>query len=69
MLSDLALIIKPNTLLVLYAVYSPFFDMQQLYNLPEPPCENDKMKFIHCDLFDVDFYLFKIDGDTFFIYR
>ena len=61
MLSDLAIIIKPNTLLVLYVVYSPFFDIQQLNNLPDSTCKIDKM---HYDLFDIDFYLFKIDGDT-----
>jgi hypothetical protein len=64
MLSKLALIIQ--SLVLLYAVYSLFFDIQRLDKLTEPNRVKDKINFIHLDLFDIDFYLFQMDKDKFF---
>ena len=77
LLQRLAVIIKPNTILTLYTVCSPFFKMETLNNLPSifakmhgtaSQSNNQYHRFLNINLFDIDYYLFKIDNNNSFKY-
>ena len=67
-LQRFALIIKPNTILTIYMVCSPFFEFERLANLPlmEVCAKHQKKhKFININIFDIDYYLYQIDNNGF----
>ena len=58
---ELLMFMKPNTVLMMYAIASPFFDLEELYFIPSLPCVKGSMKFIEVDLFNVDYFLYKLN--------
>ena len=59
---ELLMFMKPNTVLMIYAMGSPFFDLKELHFLPLLSVgRSGSMKFIEVDLFHVDYFLYKLN--------